>query len=465
MIVDDEPFIAQGLQVLINWKRQNFEIVKIAENGQEAFDYLKENKIDLVITDIKMPIMNGVELLQKVKEEKVSDAYFVILSGYNDFKYARDAMRYGCLDYLLKPIKKEELLAILRKVADMNQENVEIEKHQKETESAFFQKHLITLIVGKYDEASLEYVNNNMKLSDGVRYVIIEVPDVDESEVAEGGVLQYRHDMDEASERIMGADKKHLLYDVSLNHGSYDTGFIYCDYMAEEKNMDEMEYFAYLQKNLQEALGREIRIIAGKKVPDISSLSKSYSSACILMSQEVFHESRPVVTYEKEMSVNPGKEMIFKHSIDELIKAIELNDEALIHKSVNSFYDDIGAAGPGNSVSLNINYLLFQLAVVIQHKSYHIRITTFLQRFSLSHIVPFKRLGESHILFQFTYTHVKRLKINVCFVSQVFKDIETVRVDIPEMQPLLVLIAVPDESKKSILRRIAVSAEIQQKRI
>ena len=425
MIVDDEPFIAQGLQVLINWKRQNFEIVKIAENGQEAFDYLKENEIDLVITDIKMPIMNGVELLQKVKEEKVSDAYFVILSGYNDFKYARDAMRYGCLDYLLKPIKKEELLAILRKVADMNQENVEIEKHQKETESAFFQKHLITLIVGKYDEASLEYVNNNMKLSDGVRYVIIEVPDVDESEVAEGGVLQYRHDMDEASERIMGADKKHLLYDVSLNHGSYDTGFIYCDYMAEEKNMDEMEYFAYLQKNLQEALGREIRIIAGKKVPDISSLSKSYSSACILMSQEVFHESRPVVTYEKEMSVNPGKEMIFKHSIDELINAIELNDEALIHKSVNSFYDDIGAAGPGNSVSLNINYLLFQLIHMAVELDDEIDQEEILHRISESSFDDGVRRGSSKHMYKFACEYAEYLQqLRKNMSHGILKDVE-----------------------------------------
>ena len=135
MFVDDEPYIVEGLKVLIDWEKENFEIVKVAENGEEALKYLRENEVNLVIADIRMPVMTGIELLERVKSEGVSDAYFVILSGYNDFQYAKDAMRLGCLDYLLKPIKKDELLEILRRISDIDKENSELEAHHKETET------------------------------------------------------------------------------------------------------------------------------------------------------------------------------------------------------------------------------------------------------------------------------------------------------------------------------------------
>ena len=347
MFVDDEPYIVEGLKVLIDWKSENFEIVKVAENGMEALDYLRENKVDLIIADIRMPKMTGIELLQKVKEEGISDAYFVVLSGFNDFQYARDAMRLGCMDYMLKPVKKDELLKILRKITALNKENTELEAHHKETETAFLQRHMIAVIVGKFDDVNLDYLRKNMRLSDGVRYVIIEYPEIDEMDTEEGSLMQYRREMNEAAKLIMGEDSNHLIYDVSLNHSTYDTGFIYCDYMAEDKGMDDMEFLSALQNRLEQSLKRKVRIISGKKVPDIAQVSKSYSSACILKSQEVFHEARPVVTYEREMSINPRKAKLFKKSLDDLVKAIEQSDETQISKCVNAFYDDIAKCRSG----------------------------------------------------------------------------------------------------------------------
>ena len=88
LLVDDEPFILQGLKVLIDWNAEGYEVVGAVRTGQEAIDYLKENPVDLVMTDIKMPVMSGIELLEEVRRDQISDAYFIILSGYNDFAYA-----------------------------------------------------------------------------------------------------------------------------------------------------------------------------------------------------------------------------------------------------------------------------------------------------------------------------------------------------------------------------------------
>ena len=78
LIADDEPFILQGLSVLIDWEAEGCEIVRKATNGMEALDYLRQNSVDLVISDIKMPEMSGLELLEKIRTEKISDAYFIL---------------------------------------------------------------------------------------------------------------------------------------------------------------------------------------------------------------------------------------------------------------------------------------------------------------------------------------------------------------------------------------------------
>lgn len=116
MLVDDEPFILQGLSVIIDWETEGFEIVKKASDGEEAIAYLRENKVDLIITDIRMPKITGIELLETVREEQLSDAYIFILSGYNDFKYAQAAIRYSAMEYILKPVQKEQLLESVRRV-------------------------------------------------------------------------------------------------------------------------------------------------------------------------------------------------------------------------------------------------------------------------------------------------------------------------------------------------------------
>ena len=98
LLVDDEPFILQGLKILIDWEQEGFEVVKTAADGAEALEYLRGQQVDLIIADIKMPVVTGLDLLEKIRLEKISDAHFVILSGYADFEYARRAIRYDCTD-------------------------------------------------------------------------------------------------------------------------------------------------------------------------------------------------------------------------------------------------------------------------------------------------------------------------------------------------------------------------------
>ena len=101
------------LHTLKKLEQEGFEVVKTAANGEEALEYLRGEQVDLIIADIKMPFVTGLELLEKIRGEKISDAHFVILSGYADFEYARKAIRYDCTDYILKPVDRYFFLKVL----------------------------------------------------------------------------------------------------------------------------------------------------------------------------------------------------------------------------------------------------------------------------------------------------------------------------------------------------------------
>ncbi len=363
MLVDDEPFIAQGLSVLIDWAKEGYEIAHIASNGQEALEYLKENEVDLIIADIQMPVMSGLELLETIRTEKISMAYFVILSGYSDFSYAQQAIRQECTDYILKPVGKEELTSILHKVAKMSESTRIDEQNQKKMERAYLARNLLALLFGKYDEMNLEYVKNHMHLSEGIRYINIELCNLEEwQEWKDGELRQMQRELYQACMDYLGEDEDHCIFDVSQDEKSYDIGFLYCHYIAAKKGCSEKEYLCNFQMHLTKTLRHPVRMIAGKMVNDISAIAKSYSSAYMLNILEAFQVKKEIYFYEEEVQVNSGGIVICKQSLDALLAAIEQNNKVQIRKSVEQFYEEMKQMGVmGDTFNLNINYLVFQL--------------------------------------------------------------------------------------------------------
>lgn len=115
LIADDEEKVCTLISKLVNWKDFDMEVVATVYNGIEALECIKNCPVDVVITDIRMPGYDGIELISKAKE--INDRIeFIIISGYRHFEYAQNAIKYGVSDYLLKPIKKEELTGTLEKI-------------------------------------------------------------------------------------------------------------------------------------------------------------------------------------------------------------------------------------------------------------------------------------------------------------------------------------------------------------
>lgn len=363
LLVDDEPFILQGLSVLIDWEKEGYEIVATAADGGAALAFLKENPVDLIIADVKMPVMTGIELLETIRKEEISDAHFVILSGYSDFCYAQQAMRYKCMDYVLKPVEKEELLGILRKVTKISESTIIDAQNKQKLEQAYLARNVIALLFGKFDRMNLDYVKNHMQLSEGVRYVDIEFCDMMELEEHEEGELKsLQRRLYQTCLDFLREDEGHCIFDVSSDEKSYDIGFLYCDYMAAKQDCTEGEYLQAFCKNLETVLQHPVRMLAGKKVADISAVAKSYSAACMLKSLEAFRDKKTVYFYEEEVQINQGGILLCKQSLDALIAAIEQNGKTEIRRCVDLFYEEMNRMGiTGDTMNLNINYLLFQL--------------------------------------------------------------------------------------------------------
>jgi two-component system, response regulator YesN len=122
LIADDEINILEGIACLVNWEDCGATLVNKAESGRVAFNFIMENPPDIVITDIKMPGMTGVELIEKV-HPIFPDIKFIILSGYDEFEYAKTVMQYNVKYYLLKPSNEEKIEEALRKVIEeLNEE-------------------------------------------------------------------------------------------------------------------------------------------------------------------------------------------------------------------------------------------------------------------------------------------------------------------------------------------------------
>ncbi|MCQ4087973.1 response regulator [Saccharibacillus sp. JS10] len=128
LVVDDEAIFRRGLRHLIGTSNTPWEVVGEAKDGLEALEEIERLQPELVITDIRMPKLDGIELQQHIHENHPDIRCFV-LSGYNDFRYAQSSLRYGAKDYLLKPIVKEELYRVLN-VVDTELTEKE-QQHQK----------------------------------------------------------------------------------------------------------------------------------------------------------------------------------------------------------------------------------------------------------------------------------------------------------------------------------------------
>ncbi len=201
VLADDEKKIIILLQKLIDWERLGYEIVGIANDGIRALELVKEKQPQILITDIRMPGCDGLELIQQIRRTQPK-IHFVIISGYQQFEYAREALKYGVEDYLLKPLKKEELTRLLFKLREKLGEEASIEYRLNKVREKN-QETLLSRLRGCVDRRqpflSVYQVNEEFgfHFTEGCFFAAFVKPDISEAEKSKDGYwLMMQHALD-----------------------------------------------------------------------------------------------------------------------------------------------------------------------------------------------------------------------------------------------------------------------------
>lgn len=183
LIVDDERIIREGIRNSLDWESYGLSVCGIAENGLEAYEIIKKYNPNIVITDIKMPGMDGLELISKVHQE-LPGIVFIILSGYGEFEFANKAMKFGVKHYLLKPCDEDEILPVLQNViselkAKEEKEQIfhEIDYNLKRVLPQAEEQFLREFLMGEsYSDTELQYFTRLFNVTDRkLKLIILKV--------------------------------------------------------------------------------------------------------------------------------------------------------------------------------------------------------------------------------------------------------------------------------------------------
>ena len=161
LLVDDEVLVREAIAENIHWNELGYELLSVCENGKEAIEYIKKNKVDVVITDICMPFIDGIDLSKYIYENHLP-INVIIFSGYNEFEYAKKAIKYGVSEYLSKPVTAYELSEILGNLKKNLDKKREVEAEFDKLNKSYFKNRILIqskiiekLIMGNEDRKSV----------------------------------------------------------------------------------------------------------------------------------------------------------------------------------------------------------------------------------------------------------------------------------------------------------------------
>lgn len=261
-LVEDEELILQGLRYIIDWDALDMQVIHMAHDGQEALALLDKEPVDIIVTDVEMPQMNGIELIRQVRA-RTPRTRCLILSGEDDFEYARSALKLDVEDYILKPIDEEQLRQALvsaaRHLDEMDAQRAE-SAEDKITWIKFFSGKMETAERQKFCQA-LPALADDKQI-----YLAILRVDLETLEETEG------------INRI-AAELRRTIPDVRTIHLTADVMvlLLVCDHNQDEHWAEKL--LSAFQDELESGAGIMSFISIGTSVQDYSQLPESYRTA------------------------------------------------------------------------------------------------------------------------------------------------------------------------------------------
>ena len=287
LIADDEKIIRMGLCGIIDWNAEGFEIAAQAANGSEALQLIESMNPDMVLIDIKMPKLHGLDAIREARSMGFTGKV-VVLSGYSDFEYAQTAINYGVLSYLTKPVDTEELLKVIRKIRT----ELDAEARLEESKDEFFTKTRKSLLRGFFTE---ELTLNEEEIQElglthsGYQILFYEKYDQKTAEVpySLSELLRVSNQDEQEIETVQMDDKQVLL--LKGHHP------------IERLNQMLEKYENEIPPEKNSPLD-SLFIACGSVVKHVSEIPRSYHEALHLMERRFFcDENQHIMLYDESL--------------------------------------------------------------------------------------------------------------------------------------------------------------------
>lgn len=346
MIIDDESSIRTGIKTVIDWQANGILVCGEASNGREAFELFDELKPDIILVDIKMPVINGLQLIETVNQMKLP-VKSIILSGYDDFTYAQKALKLGASDYLLKPCQPQEILETVLKVKSF----IEHEKNRYDTferlKSQF--KQNVPILKEKYLSKLLDIKKRSME-KDMETFNLLEITfkpdDVTVILIRIDNLLLHGEENDYDMELIKFAIKnitEELVKDSFLCEVCNHNDDIIIIASVNDFDIDQhiLPLLNEIKKKIKEALSLTVSMGIGRGYSDLSGIYTSFQEALKSIDTRFFLGEDSIISYEDSAS-NIVKERIYPISEEkELLRCVRSSIHQDLKPRFQDFYNMI----------------------------------------------------------------------------------------------------------------------------
>lgn len=332
LLVDDVPFILEGLKHIINWEEHGLEIAGSACDGDQALEILEQTNINIVITDIKMPNMSGLELIKRIKQKGMNQKC-IILSGYDDFQYVKEAVKLGIENYLLKPVNEDELSSTLLTITDKIESDLYNYKKARIDSSILRENILQRWVSGRIDKSELlerlAFLDIDLNCS---RYLVSIMRLLKYNEFTDEGKLMRFASLNICNELTQqvcrGIAFTDLNGDIILFFSGTDTEFV---------KEDIRNIIKQCVDNISDLLDINVFAAIGSCTSDLMMIQQSYNSAKALMNYCLLTPHNSVMDYEESITASMGRQKVISIDFNELKKIIASKNKT----AADSFIDEL----------------------------------------------------------------------------------------------------------------------------
>lgn len=342
MLVDDEEEVRTSIIRKIDWQDAGFEVIGDAENGKEALEKIEQNEPDVVLTDIRMPYMDGLEMAEKIRQRYPS-VKIVIFSGFDEFEYAKKAIKLNVIEYILKPVNVEELTAILKKIKKNLDEEIEQKRNVTLLRESYIKslpairEHFLNdLIHGGMEEVQIEEKLNEyaIDIAGAVKWVVAAIHLEPDEKVDKAVSLHQQRELIPISVRNMIEEKLEGQYRFIVFHSSFETILL----AAIDKDNTQTGLIALLGdicKETKKILEVSVTIGVGESCSSLTDLSRPCHTALNALGYRAITGSGGVICIN-DMEPSGHEKLQFDSRMEsELIAAVKFGPEEKIRSVID----------------------------------------------------------------------------------------------------------------------------------